>query len=79
MARSLYKWCRHPLMLGFLIAFWATPDMNYSHLLFSIVVSAYIFIGIAIEERDLKNILGEDYRAYRERTSMIVPLPPRKK
>ena len=75
MARSLYKWVRHPLMLGFLIAFWATPDMSYGHLLFSIVVSAYTFVGITFEERDLLNILGEDYRAYRERTSMIVPMP----
>ena len=79
MARSLYKWVRHPLMLGFMIAFWATPEMSQGHLLFSIVISAYIFIGIAFEERDLLNVLGEDYRSYRERTSMIVPLPPRKK
>ena len=79
MARSLYKWVRHPLMLGFMIAFWATPEMSYGHLLFSIVVSAYIFIGIKFEERDLLNVLGEDYRSYHERTSMIIPLPQRKK
>ena len=62
-------------MLGFLLAFWATPVMTHGHLLFSILTTAYIFIGVTLEERDLLRVLGEDYKRYREQTPMIIPLP----
>lgn len=72
-ARSLYKYIRHPLMLGFLIAFWATPHMTLGHLVFTGAMTAYILIGIALEERDLVKHLGEEYIKYRNKTSMLLP------
>ena len=72
---SLYRFIRHPLYLGWLIAFWVTPHMTQGHLLFSILSTVYIFVAIPFEERDLIEILGDDYRRYREYTSMIIPLP----
>jgi protein-S-isoprenylcysteine O-methyltransferase Ste14 len=77
--RSLYKLIRHPLMLGFLLAFWATPSMSQGHLLFAIVTSVYILFGITIEERDLLNFLGDDYKAYRKRTPALIPFLPKGK
>lgn len=73
MERSLYKIIRHPLMAGFLIAFWATPTMTEGHLLFAGLMTAYVVFGIRVEERDLLQMLGEDYRRYHARTPMLIP------
>ena len=68
---------RHPLLLGFIIAFWATPRMSVGHLLFAVVTTVYMLIAIQLEERDLEASLGEDYAEYRGRVSMIIPWRPR--
>ena len=75
-ARSLYKYVRHPMMLGLLLAFWSVPTMTWGHALFSALMTGYIVVGIHMEERSLVRKLGEDYRRYREGTSMLVPWFP---
>jgi methanethiol S-methyltransferase len=73
-ARLLYRLVRHPLMLGFLIAFWAAPTLTAGHLLFSVAMTGYILIATQLEEHDLVAALGDEYRDYRREVPRLVPL-----
>ncbi len=77
--RSLYRVIRHPLMAGFIIAFWATPDMTQGHLLFAAMTTGYTLFAIHLEERDLAAHFGDSYERYRARTSMLLPFPGRRR
>jgi len=70
---ALYKYVRHPMMFGLILAFWSTPRMTVGHITFSITMTAYILIGVTLEERDLVRSFGERYKEYQRKVPMLVP------
>lgn len=74
-----YKYVRHPLYLGFLIAFWAAPTMTAAHLFFAVMTTAYILVAIQLEENDLIKQFGSKYREYRQSAPMLIPFTKRSK
>lgn len=76
--KMLYNRIRHPIMAGFIVAFWATPHMTVGHLFFAVMTTGYILVGIWFEERDLIKYIGKQYVDYRETVPALVPIPKRK-
>jgi protein-S-isoprenylcysteine O-methyltransferase Ste14 len=75
-SRYLYGIVRHPIMLGFLVAFWSAPVMTTARLVFASITTAYVLVALRLEERDLRRALGEEYAEYQERVPMLVPRLP---
>jgi protein-S-isoprenylcysteine O-methyltransferase Ste14 len=73
-----YRFVRHPLYLGFMIAFWSTPVMTVAHLLFAVLTTGYILTAIQLEEKELLHVFGDRYRSYRKWVPMIIPFSKRK-
>lgn len=73
----LYRYVRHPIYLGVMLAIWSTPTMTIGHLLFSVAITAYTLMAIQLEENDLVEQFGDQYLRYRQQAAMLVPLPGR--
>lgn len=73
-----YKFVRHPIYFGFVIAFWSTPTMTAGHFFFAIMTTAYILVAIQLEERHMTTFHGEQYRSYQKSVSMLTPWPRKK-
>lgn len=69
----LYRVVRHPIMVGFIVAFWAAPTMTVGHLLFALATTGYIILAVRLEERDLVGAMGDEYREYQHRVPGLVP------
>ena len=77
--KSLYKYIRHPLVLGIIVGSWVTPRMTMGHLLLAVTFTAYILVGIQLEEHDLVHFFGENYTNYRRRVPMLIPFTKKRK
>ena len=77
--KAFYKLLRHPIMLGFLIAFWSAPTMTVSRFVFAMGFTVMVLIGIYLEERDLAEFIGPEYARYRSEVPMLVPRLPKTK